>query len=119
MEKQHESRKAEAYELLTTYSREVSPLVEAGEYENVNSAIKEIIYKPQGHVGLRKFREWKEADFRILKGEKGLPLWARPLRVLKEEKRKPDEPQEVNEGPDFYPIVYLFSQKQVEPRRAA
>lgn len=119
MEKQHDTRKAEAFELLTSYSQEVAPLVKSGKYPNINTAIKEVIYKPMGHTELRKFREWKVTGHKIKKGSKGLPLWARPLSVLKEERRKPDEPAEVHDGPEYFPIVYMFSNQQVERREAA
>ncbi len=56
---------------------------------------------------LKTFNQWINEGFHVKKGEKALLLWAKPLHVQKNEPKPED-------GPAFFPVVYLFSNLQVE-----
>ncbi|MCX6231137.1 MAG: ArdC-like ssDNA-binding domain-containing protein [Bacteroidetes bacterium] len=82
-------------------------LVERGRVESINEGLK-FLYKSDGHEDLKTFKQWKESGQTVKKGEKGLMLWAKPLHVLRE------EPKEEGEN-SYFPVMYVFSKKQVEP----
>ena len=68
-------------------------------------------YKIQtGAKFFRTFKTWKEMGFFVKKGEKGFPIFSRPIGILKAEKGK-----ETNDD-DFsrFGTCYLFHENQVE-----
>ena len=92
---------------LKQISKMVKPLVEEGEYSNVNEAIKEAVIKetnPEVKV-LRTFDQWKEKGFSVRKGEKAHLLWGRPRLVKQDEE---------NDEFKFWPLCYLFGNNQVQ-----
>lgn len=87
-------------------------LVEAGVYDNVNQAITSIYLGNNPAIKVFKtFVEWKKEGYKIKKGEKGWPIWAKPIEIETGDK-------EDKEGEDkkelFWPIAYLFADTQVE-----
>jgi len=87
----------------------------------INEILMRVLYNPAGNLEFKKFREWKEEGFTIKKGEKGFMLWAQPLEVLQQlnDGVKPEEVEESEEN-QFFPVCYLFSNKQVikaEPKQ--
>ena len=134
--KQNEEGKAAAAEvraLLAARSAEVADLVEAGEYESTNEAVIQVFYERDGRRDFRGFWDWKAAGKRVRKGEKGWPVWARPLREEDSQEQPtpattPDvEPAAVKLSQDatgkarMWPMAYLFHAGQVEddPRAGA
>lgn len=99
----------EKREQLAIISKQLRPLVESGDFEKINDAIKQMIYAPEGHTVLKTFNQWKEEGKKVNKGEKALTLWAKPKNVPKKEDGK--QTDEVDYS--FFPICHLFSQKQV------
>ena len=91
---------------LKDLSADAQILVKMGQVDTINEGIK-LFYANLGHTELKTFGKWKESGFQVMKGEKALLLWAKPLHVQKEEPKP--------EGAPFFPIVYLFSNLQVEP----
>ncbi|MEE0904080.1 MAG: hypothetical protein U0L68_06415 [Prevotellamassilia sp.] len=89
----------------------------AGMEEKPNELLREY-YAQAGHNDLRTFDEWKQAGFYIRKGEKAILLWGhpKPSRQAKEAAKQAGKPEEEAEN-DFYPLAYLFSNKQVAPRQ--
>ncbi len=96
---------------LSELSRAVAPLVERGEFSSINAAIIETHYKKEGHEEFNTFDQWKEKGFSVKKGEKAFFIWAKPLNALKEEKE--GKTPETEEGAKFFPLCFLFSNKQV------
>jgi len=101
-------------ELLRELSNEVKPLVKNGDYENINQAIVETVYKPQGHTQLKTIRQWNEEGKRVVKGETALIIWGSPKQP--KNRKQPAEPAEESELIDleFFPLCYVFSEKQVK-----
>lgn len=89
----------------------------AGMEEKPNELLREY-YAQAGHTELKTFDEWKQAGFYIRKGEKAILLWGhpKPSRQAKEAAKQAGKPEEEAEN-DFYPLAYLFSNKQVAPRQ--
>jgi hypothetical protein len=96
---------------LHTLSQKAKELIESGEAETVNEGLK-LIYAEQGHRNLKTFKEWLKFGKAVKKGEKALLLWGKPLREQKDQNPKPED----QDDRDFYPIAYVFSSSQVEPR---
>lgn len=87
----------------------------AGMEENPNELLRNY-YAQAGHTELKSFEEWKKAGFYVKKGEKAILLWGRPRtkRKKKENTNEQNESEETEE--EFFPVAYLFSQKQVEKK---
>ena len=94
-------------------SQQAKELIENGEAETVNEALK-LIYAADGHEELKTFKQWLKEGKAVRKGEKALMLWAKPLS---EQKDKQETTAEDQDGRDFFPIAYVFSNLQVEPRK--
>lgn len=99
--------KNEVREQLKELSNQLKPLVKAGEFNTVNEAIIETTYKSAEHQEFKKFWDWKNAGYTILKGSKAFPIWAQPIKGKKK--------VEIEEGKEFefFPICFLFSNAQV------
>lgn len=89
----------------------------AGIEQKPNELLREF-YAGAGHTELKTFDQWKEAGFFVRKGEKAILLWGhpKPSRQAKEAAKQAGKPEEEAEN-DFYPLAYLFSNKQVAPRQ--
>lgn len=97
---------------LRAMSAQAKELVEMGEAESINDGLA-MIYAEDGHRNLKSFKEWLKVGKVVKKGEKALLLWGKPLRKQKEQEQTPED----QDDPDFYPVAYVFSSKQVEPKK--
>jgi hypothetical protein len=79
------------------------------EIKSINDGLKKM-YAEKGHVVLKNMKQWNIEGFKVKKGEKAILLWAMKKKVtyLKEENNF-----------EFFPICYLFSQKQVYKKKEA
>ncbi len=96
---------------LSEISKPLQELVKAGIYESVNEALIKTIYRTAEHQEFNSFKAWKIKGFKVKKGEKGYPVWSRPVSVLKEEKGEGAD----DESTKQFRIAYIFSNAQVEP----
>lgn len=80
------------------------------ELGSVNNALK-AVYAEQGHFEFDSYQGWKEKGKQVIKGEKALLFWGRPRKG--EDKEKPLTDGESFKSYKFFPLAYLFSQKQV------
>lgn len=92
---------------LKCLSRPIQLLVKEGTIDTVNEGLKEI-YADEGHTDLKTIHQWNKVGKQVIKGEKALLLWGKPqsFEVVNEDTSEIDEL-------DFYPICFVFSQKQV------
>jgi hypothetical protein len=105
-------------DILKAMSKAVKPLVgEEGQFHSVNEAIVEVFYKPEGHNELYTFNQWKEKGFAVRKGQKALFVWGSPVDRNKDSKGNKKDPDKEEE--EFYPLCFLFSNKQVAPIKTA
>ena len=100
----------EKREGLKAVSRELQQAVKAGVYPSVNAGLV-AMYAEQGHTEIHSFRGWLEKGYVVKKGEKALLLWGEPRKAYNQEKKTDHEKDEFS----FFPLAYVFSQKQVEP----
>ena len=100
-------KKNETRDTLKKLSQQVKPLVDQGQFNTVNEALIEIMYRQYGEK-YQKFTDWKAQGYTILKGSKGFPVWAQPLKIT----RKKEESEQDEEG-EYFPICYLFNENQV------
>jgi hypothetical protein len=82
------------------------------EYSSINEALV-AMYNDEGHTEIHSFRKWMEKGYIVRKGEKALLLWGEPKKALKQEKQSEGDKDEFK----FWPLAYVFSQKQVEPMK--
>lgn len=104
---------------LAALSLQVRPLVKAGQFDNVNDAIRALYSQETGQSEWRTFKEWRDLGRPVRKGERGFPVWATP-RHHKAEGAGGDlaalaamsgmEPQ----GKQWFPVAYIFHALQVE-----
>lgn len=89
---------------LKALSQPLSILKKQGAIKSINEALKSI-YSAQGHDTLKTLREWNNEGKRIKKGEHALLLWGRP---------KTKQVDETADEFSFYPICFVFSDKQIQ-----
>lgn len=95
---------------LKELSKAVMPFIEMEQAATVNEALV-IHYATQGHTELHSFRGWLQLGKVVRKGEKALLLWGEPKQTGKQEKEEGKEDDDYK----FFPLAYVFSNKQVEP----
>ncbi|MDR1198984.1 MAG: hypothetical protein LBK94_08265 [Prevotellaceae bacterium] len=93
-------------------SKTLRLLLREGAIDSINEGLKDI-YRQAGHDTLNTLQQWNRMKKTVKKGEKALLLWGQPRRV----ERMNDETAERDEF-DFWPVCYVFSDKQVMARRA-
>lgn len=113
MSKSKNSAKKEQYILkrkqLIELSNLVRPLVQEGEFDTVNEAIKEQYLEQYPEIEVFKtFHQWKQGGATVRKGEKAFLVWGQPRRV-EQVPEGSDEPEEFK----YWPLCYLFANTQV------
>lgn len=115
-------RRAELREL----SAAIQPLVKAGLFDSVNEGLIEEYSRQVNCAEWHTFKDWKTAGKCVRKGEQGFPIWGRP-RTTKPADGSPAgdlatlgamlgaDPQ----GPQFFPVCYLFHAGQVDTTTTA
>lgn len=107
---------SESYKANRAKLRELSALakqlVEAGEAGSINEALL-MFYRQDGHEEFKTFNQWKKEGMSINKGSKAFLIWASPKQIP-----NPDKESEKDKM-RYFPICYLFSNKQVSERRAS
>lgn len=102
-------------DFLKKLSKQVKPLIESGEFENVNEAIK-ALYAEQGHTDLKTFNQWKKEGKSVKKGSKALIVWGKPLERQADSDNPESEANDEDSKGSYWPITYLFSALMVEDR---
>ena len=74
----------------------------------INEIIVEKFYKDLENTEFNTLKQWNEKGKRIKKGEKAFLVWGKPKQNNKENEEETDE-----DGNKFYPVAYIFSNKQV------
>lgn len=101
---------------LKQLSNVIKMAVKSGQYNSVNEGLVDM-YAQEGHTELHSFKGWLAQGFVVKKGEKALLLWGEPRKGGKQE--KPEQPTSEDDEYKFFPLAYVFSQKQVEPLKKA
>lgn len=98
---------------LSELSRQVAPMVEAGEFDRINEALISC-YRTAEHQEFKTLHQWNAEGYQVKKGSESFAVWARPKTKFKKEGAVPTEVKDYS----FFPLCFLFSNAQVEPRRA-
>jgi len=93
-------------------SQTAKEIIDDGRANTINEGLK-IMYAENGHTQLKTFNQWLKDGLVVKRGEKALMLWAKPLREQKGKRNQQENPEEEN-GKDFFPVAYVFSNLQVE-----
>ena len=88
-----------------------SGLLPWAELPTVNACLELIYAGETGQTEWKTFLGWKEAGFGVTKGERGFPIWGRPISCKKNDAPK-DGPAEPHAF-EFFPVSYLFHAGQV------
>lgn len=111
----------EKLEMLRQLSEEARDI---REFEGLDCTINELIiehfYKDERHHTFKKFKEWKEDGYRVIKGSRAFFVWGKKRALDKDsegaethtDSKTNEEGQEKKKT--FFPIAYLFSNAQVE-----
>lgn len=84
-------------------------LMEAEEVDSVNEGLIYLYDEQQGEAcEYNTFNQWKEKECTIMKGARAFCVWGQPKNV----KQTPEGETEATEY-EYWPICYLFSNKQV------
>jgi len=86
--------------------RELDP--ELGEC-TINEIIINRFYSKNGNSEFHSYRAWRELGHQVKRGEKAFVIWGRKRKAEKTEVKKGE-----SEEFKFYPLAFLFSNKQVE-----
>lgn len=80
----------------------------------LNQIMLHHIYDKQGATEFNTFNQWKEKGATVKKGEKAFLIWGQPIRP-KEKAEASEKKEEEAEGNtyEYFPLCYLFSDKQV------
>ena len=79
---------------------------------SVNAQLMQMYIRATGQTDFRTFLQWKEAGFKVKKGEKAFGLWSRPAANLKLEKNPDTTPNEEDYSRHF--VCNVFHRGQVE-----
>ena len=88
-----------------------SALLNAG--LTVNSLILAEYQQATGAQTFKTFKQWKEDGQKVKKGEKGFPVFSKPMKGKKEQEQEGTENEK--KGPKYFHTAYLFNELQVEP----
>jgi len=95
---------------LAAISRAAKMLVKEGAFDSVNQALLDV-YSDGEDLEFNSFNGWKEKGFVVKKGEKAFLIWGKPTKAQKKAAENDDEDNEFR----YFPLAYVFSEKQVEP----
>ncbi|KAF0198396.1 MAG: hypothetical protein FD166_1449 [Bacteroidetes bacterium] len=79
--------------------------------KTINYMLLNHIYETEGATEFKTFMQWKQEGATVKKGAKAFLIWGQPLGTREEEKEKGISPEDFDSL--FFPLCYLFSDKQV------
>lgn len=101
-------RKAEMRQLVKT-GQDTGKIIK-GKPGSVNEFLIACYKAETGQEDFRTFKSWKDAGMMVKKGERGFPIFSRPVSVIKAEKGKEANEEEAG----LFGTCYLFHSGQVE-----
>lgn len=108
-----DSKYRETRQRLIDFSNIAKKLKEAENLDlTINEILLKIIYDTKDIKEFNTFNQWKEKGYTIIKGSKSYLIWGQPVNKQKADAKD----EEYNESEDeykYFPVCYLFSDKQV------
>ena len=111
-----ETKAMNAYKVRREQLKELSRMLKlqikdgAIDAETINDALIQL-YSQDGHAEFKTFQQWKELGKSIIKGSKAYVVWGRPQAI------RDQDPDGEHDEFRFWPLCYLFGDKQVTERR--
>ena len=84
---------------------------------NCNEFVLKTYTKETNAQVWKTFKAWKDAGFKVKKGEKGFPIWSKPIKAKtgKETQAEPPTDSKTDKKEySFFGIAYVFHNEQVE-----
>ena len=110
-----ESKVQNAYKVRREELKELSRMLKlqiktgAIDAETINEALIQL-YSADGHKEFKTFHQWKDLGKSIIKGSKAFVVWGRPQAI------QDQDPEGEHDEFTYWPLCYLFSDKQVTER---
>ena len=84
---------------------------------SINEILVHEFYTDSENTEFNTFHQWKIKGMNIIKGSKAFLVWGKK-RDAKEQQEQPKQEQQQDEESNykFFPVCYLFSNKQVQPK---
>lgn len=101
-------------EQLKALSAPFKILIKEGAIPTINSALIET-YTNETHQVFKSYRGWLAEGYQVKKGEKAFLIWGSPQKL--KSKKAPTQGDTEKES-EFFPLAFIFSNAQVEKRRA-
>jgi len=111
-EQKQENPNRTALRLLSLKARELREEDEELCDCTVNEIVIEKFYAKNGHKEFHLYRDWLQLGYQVKRGSKAFVIWGQKRKATKKQEAPDKEADEFK----FYPLAYLFSNKQVEPR---
>ena len=83
----------------------------AADFDSVNEGLIQVYSADGEHSIFKNFQQWKEEGKFIIKGSKAFVVWGSPKKTA-----KPEAEEGETDEFKYWPLCYLFSNKQVEER---
>jgi hypothetical protein len=90
-----------------------SGLLPWAELPTINACLEMIYSSETGATEWKTFVGWKEAGYRVIKGEKGFPISGRPIECKAGREAATDGTGADAPALEFFPVSYLFHAGQV------
>lgn len=110
-----ETKAQNAYKVRREQLKELSRMLKlqmnqgAIDAASINEALIQL-YSTDGHNEFKTFNQWKELGKSIIKGSKAFVVWGRPQAI------QDQDPEGDHDEFKYWPLCYLFSDKQVTER---
>lgn len=116
MAKEPNERKERLINLSNLYRSSVSKKTEEeSSCVNCNEFVLKAYTKETNAQVWKTFKGWQQAGFKVKKGEKGFPIWSKPIKTkAKTENTQTDTQTDQKQEYSFFGIAYLFNNNQVE-----
>ena len=122
MEKPQNPKRAELITLSNEAKELRETMEEASETENealfwasktINYMLLNHMYNTDGAREFNTFKQWKKQGATVKKGSKAFLVWGQPIYKKNDEDKEEENPNDPEEEYKYFPLCYLFSDKQV------
>lgn len=100
---------------LIQLSKGLDVLKKSGAIDTVNEGLIKT-YTNEQHQYYKSYKQWQAEDLQVKKGEKAFLLLGCPKNINKKTETKPQETTTTDKENNFFPIAFIFSNAQVEPK---
>jgi len=81
------------------------------DFDSVNEGLIQVYSADGEHTTFKTFQQWKDEGKFIIRGSKAFAVWGSPKKAA-----RPEAEEGETDEFKYWPLCYLFSNKQVEER---